>query len=49
MLLIVNNDDLNENVTPTFLVLSPSISGVLGDGDQSMLGEMQIARFKAFI
>lgn len=33
----------------TFLVPSPSISGVLGAGDQSMLGAMQTDRLKAFI
>lgn len=33
----------------TFLVPSPSISGVLGAGDQSILGAMQTDKLKAFI
>lgn len=33
----------------TFFVPSPSISGVLGAGAQSMLGAMQTDKLKAFI
>lgn len=36
-------------ISPTFLAPSPSSSGLLKAGPESMLGAMQMARLKAFI